>query len=57
METKYLKIYICMSKMYNGKVNCKWPKDITKGLYNYVKCKGKMFPLQTRLWPRGWVEV
>jgi hypothetical protein len=46
-----------MSKMYNGKVNCKWPKDITKGLYNCVKCKGKMFPLQTRLWPRGWVEV
>ena len=22
-----------------------------------IKCKGKVFPLKARLWPRGWVEV
>jgi len=24
---------------------------------NDVKKKGKLSPLQARLWPRGWVEV
>jgi len=27
-------------------------------IYIYIyKDKGKVFPLQARLWPRGWVEV
>ena len=23
----------------------------------HIKVKGKVFPLQARLWPRGWVQV
>jgi hypothetical protein len=28
-----------------------------KPLDKYSEVKGKVFPLQARLWPRGWVEV
>ena len=28
-----------------------------RGLYNASIKKGKVFPLQAQLWPRGWVEV
>ena len=26
-------------------------------VFTTCKCKSKVFPLQARLWPRGWVEV
>ena len=32
-------------------------RSVVQRTTNFTKGKGKVFPLQARLWPRGWVEV
>jgi len=44
---------------FSRKSNCSTALNVCRiGLYVLiVEGKGKVFPLQARLWPRGWVEV
>ena len=57
----YIYIYICMSFLITIFMkSCPTTTSTTHktfDTYILVKGKGKVFPLQARLWPRRWVEV